>query len=90
MPKPEQVQLQSPVPGMPGPASSAQVQLGVFGLSTVAMVELSWSHWPFCRVDEVPSAESADSHHQSYHSGRSRPHPSTVHQAAPPLYLQCL
>ena len=39
--EPEQVQLRSPVPGVPGPVSSAQVQLEVLGLSTVAVVELS-------------------------------------------------
>ena len=53
MPEPEQVQLWSPMPGMPSPASSAQVQLEVPGLSMVAVVELSWSHWPLYRVDEA-------------------------------------
>ena len=52
MPEPEQVQLQSPVPGMPGPASSAQVCQEVLDLSMVAVVELSWSHWPLCHVVE--------------------------------------
>ena len=82
------VQLWSPGPSVPDPASSAQELLEVRGLSTVA-VELSWSHWPLCRVVEEPSAESADSHHLSCHLGRSRPHPPSEHQAAPPLSLQC-
>ena len=75
----------SPEPGVPSPASSAQVQLEELRLSTVAMVERSWSHKPLCRVVEEPSTESADSHHQSYHLGHSRPHPPAMHQAAPPL-----
>jgi len=74
---------------MPGPVSSAQVLLEELGLSTMAMVEWSKSHWPLCHVVKGPSTKSADSHHQSSHSGRSRPHPPTVHQAAPPLSLQC-
>ena len=65
MPEPEQVQLRSPMPGVPSPVSSAQVQLEVLGQSTVAVVELSWSHWPLCRVVEEPSTELADSHHLS-------------------------
>ena len=89
MPEPEQVQLRSPMPGMPGPISSTQVQLEVLGQSAAAMVELSWSHWPLYRVLGEPSTESADSHHQSCHSSRSRSHPPVVHQAAPPLSLQC-
>ena len=40
MPKPEQVQLRSPMPGVPGPISSAQVQLEVLGQFAVAVVEL--------------------------------------------------
>ena len=90
MPEPEQVQRRSPVPGILGPISSTQVQLEELGLSAVAVVEQSWSHWPLCHVVEEPSTKSTDSHHQSYHSGRSQPHLPAMHQVAPPLSLQCL
>ena len=60
-----QVQLLSLVPGVPSPISSAQVLQEVLDLSTVAMVERSWSHCPLCRVVEEPSVELADNHHQS-------------------------
>ena len=66
MPKPEQVQLRYPMPSVPGPVSSAQVQLEVLGQSTVAVVELSWSHWPLRHVVEESSIESTDCHYLSY------------------------
>ena len=76
------------MPSVPGPTSFAQVWLAVPSLFAVAMVELSWSHWPLYREDEVPSVESTDSHRLSYHSGRSRPHLLVVHQATPSLSLR--
>ena len=45
------------MPGVPGPVSSAQVLLEVLGQSTVAVVELSWSHWPLYRVVKEASEE---------------------------------
>ena len=47
-----QVQLLSPMPGVPGPASSAQVWQEELDLSAVAMVVLSWCHWLLYHVVE--------------------------------------
>ena len=43
------------MPGVPGPASSAQVLLEELDLSTVAVVVLSWSHWLLYHVVEEAS-----------------------------------
>ena len=50
------VQLRSPWPGVPNPASSAQGLLEERGLSMM-VVELSWSHWPLYHVIEEASEE---------------------------------
>ena len=48
-------QLLSPRPSEPDPASSAQESQVEWDLSVVAMVELSWSHWPHYHVIEEAS-----------------------------------
>ena len=53
----------------------------------VAVMELSWSHWPHYHVIEEASEGYPGSHHLNYHWGRSRLYPPAEHLATPSLWL---